>query len=142
MQKTTAQTACLLLALAVLLIVIPATRPSAITASAQVPAKEVQVWVNTSSGVYHCPGTRWYGKTKQGKYLSECEARKEGYRPAYGHPCGSACGDKSVRPKATPQNSAPQGATALCRDGTYSFSQHRSGTCSHHGGVSKWLNPS
>jgi hypothetical protein len=29
---------------------------------------------------------------------------------------------------------APAGATARCRDGTYSFSQHRSGTCSHHGG--------
>ncbi len=37
------------------------------------------------------------------------------------------------------QGSAPPGATALCRDGTYSYSQHRSGTCSHHGGVAKWL---
>mgnify|MGYP001271690505 CR=1 FL=1 len=36
-------------------------------------------------------------------------------------------------------NSAPQGATALCRDGTYSFSHSRRGTCSHHGGVSVWL---
>lgn len=36
-------------------------------------------------------------------------------------------------------NSAPAGATALCRDGTYSFSQNRRGTCSHHGGVAKWL---
>jgi len=35
--------------------------------------------------------------------------------------------------------SVPAGATALCGDGTYSFSQHRSGTCSHHGGVAKWL---
>ena len=35
--------------------------------------------------------------------------------------------------------SAPAGATARCRDGTYSFSQHRSGTCSHHGGVAVWL---
>ena len=34
---------------------------------------------------------------------------------------------------------APPGATALCRDGTYSFSQHHSGTCSHHGGVAGWL---
>jgi len=33
----------------------------------------------------------------------------------------------------------PNGATALCGDGTYSFSQHRSGTCSHHGGVAKWF---
>lgn len=34
---------------------------------------------------------------------------------------------------------APSGATALCRDGTYSFSRSRRGTCSHHGGVAKWL---
>jgi len=33
----------------------------------------------------------------------------------------------------------PRGATAQCRDGTYSFSQSRRGTCSHHGGVAKWL---
>jgi len=33
----------------------------------------------------------------------------------------------------------PIGATAQCRDASYSFSAHRSGTCSHHGGVSRWL---
>ncbi|MCR4848604.1 MAG: DUF3761 domain-containing protein [Bacteroidales bacterium] len=33
----------------------------------------------------------------------------------------------------------PAGATALCKDGTYSFSKNRCGTCSHHGGVAKWL---
>ncbi|MFI6171472.1 DUF3761 domain-containing protein [Nocardia sp. NPDC051052] len=35
--------------------------------------------------------------------------------------------------------SAPAGASAQCSDGTYSFSQHRSGTCSGHGGVARWL---
>ncbi|HKS51273.1 MAG TPA: DUF3761 domain-containing protein [Pseudonocardiaceae bacterium] len=34
---------------------------------------------------------------------------------------------------------APSGATAQCEDGSYSFSQHRQGTCSHHGGVARWL---
>jgi hypothetical protein len=34
---------------------------------------------------------------------------------------------------------APRGASALCKDGTYSFSKHRSGTCSGHKGVKKWL---
>jgi hypothetical protein len=34
---------------------------------------------------------------------------------------------------------APKGTTAQCRDGSYSFSQSRRGTCSHHGGVAKWL---
>ena len=36
--------------------------------------------------------------------------------------------------------SVPVGATAICRDSTYSFSRHRRGTCSHHGGVKKFLN--
>ncbi|HEY6330434.1 MAG TPA: DUF3761 domain-containing protein [Blastocatellia bacterium] len=34
---------------------------------------------------------------------------------------------------------APAGATAKCADGTFSFSQHHQGTCSHHGGVAQWL---
>lgn len=33
------------------------------------------------------------------------------------------------------------GPTARCRDGSYSYSQHRSGTCSHHGGVARWIHP-
>ena len=36
-------------------------------------------------------------------------------------------------------DTAPAGASAHCRDGSYSFSTHRSGTCSHHGGVDQWL---
>jgi hypothetical protein len=31
-----------------------------------------------------------------------------------------------------------QGISAICNDGSYSYSQHRSGTCSHHGGVREW----
>lgn len=39
----------------------------------------------------------------------------------------------------TRYDSPPAGATALCRDGTYSFSRSRRGTCSGHGGVARWL---
>lgn len=46
-------------------------------------------------------------------------------------------GNKVPSPYAA--TTIPIGATARCRDGTYSFSQHRSGTCSHHGGVDEWL---
>lgn len=35
--------------------------------------------------------------------------------------------------------SIPAGATAKCKDGTYSFSKNRRGTCSKHKGVAKWL---
>jgi hypothetical protein len=38
----------------------------------------------------------------------------------------------------SPSNN-PAGATARCNDGTYSYSQNHSGTCSHHGGVANWL---
>jgi len=68
---------------------VPVSKSSAFAGRARPETKEVIVWVNTHSGVYHCPGTRWYGNTKEGKYMSECEAQKAGYRPAYGKPCGS-----------------------------------------------------
>jgi hypothetical protein len=42
-------------------------------------------------------------------------------------------------PSKTTHDQVPAGASAQCRDGSYSFSQHRRGTCSHHGGVSNWL---
>lgn len=37
------------------------------------------VWVNTDTGVYHKDG-RWYGKTKAGKFMSEDDAKKAGYK--------------------------------------------------------------
>jgi hypothetical protein len=46
---------------------------------------------------------------------------------------------QQVHSPAYSPGGAPPNATAQCTDGTYSFSQHRSGTCSHHGGVAKWL---
>jgi hypothetical protein len=48
---------------------------------------DVVVWVNTKSGVYHCPGSRWYGDTKQGEYMKQRQAQEKGYRPAYGKVC-------------------------------------------------------
>ena len=45
------------------------------------------VWVNTSSGVYHCPGTRWYGRTVRGRFTTEGEAQQSGARPAGGNKC-------------------------------------------------------
>jgi hypothetical protein len=42
-------------------------------------------------------------------------------------------------PTAAASNTDPTGATAKCKDGTYSKSQHHSGTCSSHGGVAEWL---
>lgn len=49
-------------------------------------------------------------------------------------------GQEVHSPAHSKNDAVPRGATAKCRDGTFSFSQHRGGTCSHHGGVSSWLN--
>ena len=40
-----------------------------------------KVWVNLDSGVYH-KGGRWYGKTKDGKFMTVDEAKKAGYKAA------------------------------------------------------------
>ncbi len=45
-------------------------------------SEERQVWVNTKTGIYHYPGTRRYGKTNEGKFMTEKDAIAQGYRAA------------------------------------------------------------
>jgi hypothetical protein len=54
--------------------------------TARTPPEKGMVWVNTSTGVYHKEGDRWYGKTKKGKFMSEADAQKAGYRAAKNGP--------------------------------------------------------
>ncbi len=58
------------------------TKPAPGGASdAEIAAAKVsgKVWVNLDSGIYHKSG-RWYGKTKNGKFMTEAEAKTAGYK--------------------------------------------------------------
>jgi len=67
----------------------------------------------------------------------QAEARKSEPTCTNGTYVNSA-GNTVCKPEES-SSGAPEGATAECRDGTYSFSESRSGTCSSHGGVARWL---
>lgn len=66
------------------------------------------------------------------------------YSHSYNHSYASGSGYYIARSghhvrRPARSSHAPAGASAQCRDGSWSFSESRRGTCSWHGGVSRWL---
>ena len=58
--------------------------PLASLSASESPLNPDEVWVNTKSGKYWKPGSRYYGKTKRGDFMTEKEAVQIGYLPANG----------------------------------------------------------
>jgi hypothetical protein len=132
--------------------------PSAASSSAGIPCKDGTVSTSKSrSGA--CRGHGGIAKTSVGAMAtSPAPATAPASRPtpAAAAPVPAApaptpaqaaaparapapAAPKPAAAAAAPAGPAPEGATAVCKDGTYSKAKHHSGACAHHGGVSQWL---
>ena len=69
----------------------PAPAATTVTTTTTTAAAPGQVWVNTASKskVYHCAGTKYFGKTKKGEYMSVADAEAKGFKAAAGKACAA-----------------------------------------------------
>lgn len=84
-------------------------------------------------GLFSTADARWYSHSyshHRSAYDERDLMRHDRYTNVSGHSVHSPSRSYSGR--------MPSGASAHCSDGSWSFSEHHRGTCSHHGGVAEW----
>jgi Protein of unknown function (DUF3761) len=122
--------------------------PATPAAGAATTCKDGTTTASTGKGT--CSGHGGIQKATKAKPATAAMAPAPAAAPAAAAPAPAAAPAASTTaaktstatksaPVATASNTDPTGASAKCKDGTYSKSQHRSGTCSSHGGVAEWL---
>jgi len=79
--------------------------------------------------------TKWYNKAR-----AVCRTTTAASPPhTTVAPAPKPMATTSQNVSASGENNNPNGATAQCKDGTYSHAAHRQGACARHGGVAKWI---
>ena len=106
-------------------------------AGAQTPTGKspgaVKTTTSTATTTTDC--SKWYNKARAACRTSTASS---GPRTAVA-PAPKPAPKMSPRANVWTENNNPSGATAQCKDGTYSHAAHHAGACGHHGGVAKWL---
>jgi hypothetical protein len=109
------------------------------SAGAQTPSGRspgaVKTTTTTTSSTTDC--TKWYNRMRAACRTSSASSRPRTTVAPAPKPQGAP--SPAARSAKSGENGNAAGATAQCRDGTYSHAVHHSGACSHHGGVAKWL---
>ena len=120
-----------------------ATKPACRTAGAQTAtgSSPGAVKTTTTSSATTTDCTKWFNKAR-----AACRTSTSSSPPRTTVAPAAKPTAANSSPAATPHssksaaNSNAQGATAQCKDGTFSHAAHHAGACSHHGGVAKWMN--
>jgi hypothetical protein len=87
---------------------------------------------STATGRGACSG---HGGVQKAVAASSAATAAPAPQPAAATPAPAA----AAATHAPTAGAAPAGATAKCKDGTYSMAKHHQGACSKHGGVGEWM---
>jgi hypothetical protein len=125
----------------------PAAAAPATPAASGTPSTCKDGTTSTATGRGACSGHGGVQKASKSKPVADGTAPAAAPAAAKAAPAAAAAAPAAAKtstasksaPTAAAGNTDPTGATAKCKDGTYSKSQHHSGTCSSHGGVAEWL---